>query len=1025
MSILKKEYELSIWNEELNSEGVKTEKKGMVIGAHDMEYLGRATNIKLKREIKGTNTLTFDMPVKYFDSRFGEYIKNEFIDDLYNEQKLKLKYDDKWYEFYIKSISEKKEFKSIMKSFTCQDSFIDELSRTGYEILVDEELYNSVDEITPFMEEILEDSIWDYRADFNWGDFTEFKEERFYKIPLKQFGGSIKGYPIKLKVETSALKSKDLSNKTDEEKENILTIKNIYTNEKRQLELGDDLSHQYEIFWDSHRSSNGFDLLSESAEELEGDYIYVPYSDLSFIYGSVYEDPYKSTEEPAIYGAYGEEAKGFALQPTSKDPTDFIQFIYFKENDKVLIDETGTIANNDCHYLISIEDWNNLLKSHFQNDKHSAIHWTSPLMNEENGITLTSKYKVEGTNIKYTTNVMPNSSTIDDFTWYPVYYEEYLSEIGDTEVFAARKISITDRTEFNLKNKYYTTIYKNNWEEYKELYSEEVPECDEDFRVQSMEETRIVTPTLARNLITNGTSITTDDGWESLIQNNQTEYNTGSYANLLEISVKSTTQNETDYQPSGDVVDEEISDYYLELLSPSIENCNNFSAEGETVGDYALNFGLTELENGIEKDKIYAIRICTGAWDITDYTIVLRKEIDSGTTLTPIKTNKEQVDFYYDALKTYNDALLNNPINLTIDNTREEFKALLKSWITEHDKVLSEDFSKWENVYIEADYEFLIGRVANIENEDGKIESITTEEYPIPTSDMYETWASNCIFENKIFTKKYNQDLDKILIGQGSIDINGNYQLSGAEKGDDINKYIRFSDVFEQLHNNLQYVGRNDDISQTTNKTELLTKTWYHNKENNNWNWSLKSTEESVEDNAFLLFKAKENISSPYLGLYCESEPLEVLVENCQITTYGETDYKGVKIEAKSENAEDGREYFVDNAQYKIYIVDNNNFSDSFLEKLGLEVGDNLEAESAKNTSLEQCDLEDGELLSGAKPEWTGTSSSSLPLFFRNLRDNEEKTASIMYALFVNDIYYGVLYLDRIQNEEEGDIENG
>ena len=47
---------------------------------------------------------------------------------------------------------------------------------------------------------ILDGSVWDYRPDMNVGDFTEFNEQRFYKIPLSQFGGTIKGYKINLEV---------------------------------------------------------------------------------------------------------------------------------------------------------------------------------------------------------------------------------------------------------------------------------------------------------------------------------------------------------------------------------------------------------------------------------------------------------------------------------------------------------------------------------------------------------------------------------------------------------------------------------------------------------------------------------------------------------------------------------------------------------------------------------------------------------------------------------------------------------
>jgi hypothetical protein len=71
-----------------------------------------------------------------------------------------------------------------MKTFTCTDSFIDELSRTGYEKEFSPDLNNSVQEVGDFTEEILDGSIWDYRPEYNWGDFTEYREERFYKIPL-------------------------------------------------------------------------------------------------------------------------------------------------------------------------------------------------------------------------------------------------------------------------------------------------------------------------------------------------------------------------------------------------------------------------------------------------------------------------------------------------------------------------------------------------------------------------------------------------------------------------------------------------------------------------------------------------------------------------------------------------------------------------------------------------------------------------------------------------------------------------
>ena len=96
MAILRKEYELSVWDETLGEKGQKKEIKRAIIGAHDMDYLGRATSLKLSRKINGTNTLTFQLPSKYFDSKLGEYVHNEFCDYLFNERKLKLKYEVKY-----------------------------------------------------------------------------------------------------------------------------------------------------------------------------------------------------------------------------------------------------------------------------------------------------------------------------------------------------------------------------------------------------------------------------------------------------------------------------------------------------------------------------------------------------------------------------------------------------------------------------------------------------------------------------------------------------------------------------------------------------------------------------------------------------------------------------------------------------------------------------------------------------------------------------------------------------------------
>lgn len=766
MAVLKKEYELSIWNEKLDANGVKTEMKGPIIGANDMEYLGRATGVKLTRYLKGTNTLTFQMPTKFFDSKVGDFVQNEFIDQLYNERKLKLKYKDEWKEFTIKQIQEDKRHKSIMKTFTCQDSYIDELSRTGYEIEFSPDLNNSVEESGVFMEEILEDSVWDYAPQFNSGDFTEFNEERFYKIPLSQFGGSISGYPIDLEVLTSDLnknsdyyKGKDFKNLDLEEE---VTLTNVVTKEERKLQYGDDMARVKELFWDPYYKDNGRSLLSSRNKvTLKSDYIYVPITDLSMIMGSIYNNSKKAIEEPALYGSYGESDKGYALQPTSKNPEDLIQFICFQNKDEVLIDEVGVLANNNFHYVIKIEEWNELLKSQLKNSGRAdkgLIHWTSPTHKNDSSFELSKKYEtVEKGDLIYTVNVVPTTRTIDDFQWYPVYYEGYLNNINETEVSMARNISISDRTELNKNDDIYVTVYNQKDTDFSGLYSEselndiikrreellkktnrsedeekELKRISEQFRICSKLATRQILPSLAQNLVENASEITDSTGWEAKTQNNNADdtLGTGSFYKLLEMNVQSTiNQGATNVEfknalYDGTTADEGISDYYLEILSPYIEKSEDFSVDGEVSTDYALNFGLTGRQKQIEKDKVYAIRLQTGNTVIDGYNFsyrngnldldqndnrVLRKASEKKKyeqSIKDFKTWLEKLAAGTDSklkdLTTRFKALTigSNPTKENINSINTSLAGILKDLIKIHDETVSTEYEKWANLLI-------------------------------------------------------------------------------------------------------------------------------------------------------------------------------------------------------------------------------------------------------------------------------------------------------------------------------------
>lgn len=1124
MSILKKEYELSVWNEEL-IDGIKKESRGTTIGASGMTHLGRATTPKLVRSVKGTNTLTFQMPTKYFDSEKGDYVKNELLEDLYNERKLKLYYDGDWYEFYVKSIQEDKQFKSIMKTITCTDSFIDELSRTGYEVEFSSDLNNSVEELGTFMETedndrikgsskaILDGSVWDYRPDMNIGDFTEFNEQRFYKIPLSQFGGTIKGYKINLEVDEN-----DFRTGTEEEKEQKAYLRNPFTKEKRPLEYGDDQARVEELFYDRYEKDNGRSLLSDdNLIEISGDYIYVPITDLTYIMGSVYKSASASLEEPAIYGAYNPEATKeiYALQPVSENPKDLIQFLFFDENDEVLIDEEGIVANENCHYLITIEQWNEALKKQLKNNSEGLIHWTSPTQEEKEGYVLNKLYTTAETikdneKIIYTTKVFPNTRTIDNFNWYPVYYEGYLDKINDEEVSKARKISITDRTELNLNSDVYTTVYNQKDTDFKGLYSEdelnelinrrqelrdkvqnhetltreeeiELAAIDNDFRVCSKLDTRLILPSLARNLIENGTEITDTNGWEAKTQNiNHDIFDTGSYRKMLEINVQQTVKEQnnennlilSEADLTGGTTDEGVSDYYLELLSPCLAKGDDLSVNGTTFTDYAINFGMIGQEKQIEKGKTYAIRLTTGSWRTVDYNFVLRA---TGETLkngdTPISYDDVAATGYKSALAEYKNKINNLKNNREFKSICDDTKKIINSIsvtnekdfnrrlyallvniskesvgdqpyeklsniarLVTSDKVNSDDYSNSDYndsdlVYVKYLYLSEVGLLDNLSNSSSSFYYAT-----YLSNSIVKDWQDSYILKNSVFEKKNNVDLDKVIIGEGSINLQGNYVLDGVDNTSDKANYIKFSDIADIADTGLVFLPSDTLPPKTKASTYLTNPLYYKRKKDDSgvelssrWSWAGANNSEedkdyySVEDNAFLLFKAKKTIKNPYVAIKLESGPAQIQFDKIEETTYTKNSGIGVKICAGVTDAEtelikvltDNFGYLA-NKSIKIYQIDKNHFSDDFLKSVHFNEDDGTislkDTDSSSFAKMTDKSFKDDNVT----PTWQAQTSTETPVYFTRLRIKEKNSKKTFgYALFIDDVYYGVFWLEK------------
>ena len=220
-NIIKKPYEISLWEEILvfrvkcfdtngkelgviekekslegfePIEGTKTteviqyykERKIAIIGSDTMNTPIRAINSKLVSNVNGANTLTFSMYSKYWDEDAEQFFDNPFMKLLVNERKIKVRYgaigDCKWYDLIIKNVQENSESKTF--TYTAKDQFINELSKSGFDLVLDAELENNMGNITSLAEVVLDGSDWKLGEGSDL--LRQYKEEPLYEITLNK-----------------------------------------------------------------------------------------------------------------------------------------------------------------------------------------------------------------------------------------------------------------------------------------------------------------------------------------------------------------------------------------------------------------------------------------------------------------------------------------------------------------------------------------------------------------------------------------------------------------------------------------------------------------------------------------------------------------------------------------------------------------------------------------------------------------------------------------------------------------------
>lgn len=188
----KNKYEISLWEDRLvpqTGEGQSIvpehyeEEKVCIIGSNTMTSQARALEPKLVRNVNGTNKLTFKLYYTYIDNETGKRIQNPFTSLLVNERKVKCKWEDQWYDFVIKGIQEDSNGKTI--TYTCEDLYINELSKTGFSLEFDQKLNNNQGTAQELAKKVLEGTDWVVDTD-NSDHILQTIEEPLYRATLIQ-----------------------------------------------------------------------------------------------------------------------------------------------------------------------------------------------------------------------------------------------------------------------------------------------------------------------------------------------------------------------------------------------------------------------------------------------------------------------------------------------------------------------------------------------------------------------------------------------------------------------------------------------------------------------------------------------------------------------------------------------------------------------------------------------------------------------------------------------------------------------
>lgn len=186
-------YEISVWEDYfvLASGSIEShyeERKLCIIGSNTMDDGSRALEPNLVLNVNGTHTLSFKMYLFYIDTLTGERVDNPYVKLLVNERKIKVYWDngqedenDKWFDLVVKDISEDSDSNTV--TYTCEDLFINELGKSGFELNFSDEANNNQGTIYELATAILDGTDWQL-DEKNTDHLLQTQEEALYEVKI-------------------------------------------------------------------------------------------------------------------------------------------------------------------------------------------------------------------------------------------------------------------------------------------------------------------------------------------------------------------------------------------------------------------------------------------------------------------------------------------------------------------------------------------------------------------------------------------------------------------------------------------------------------------------------------------------------------------------------------------------------------------------------------------------------------------------------------------------------------------------